>query len=64
MKKNEKMLLDQETILRIERAVRREFAKEEGYYDGRHSPRIRQSEKKVRSRLACRGNKGRRGWEE
>jgi len=44
-----------EDILVIDRAVRREVAKESGYYDGRNAPRVIPDKKKRDSKRACRG---------
>ena len=44
-----------EDILVIDRAVRREVAKESGYYDGRNAPRVIPDNKKRDSKRACRG---------
>ena len=50
-----KTKLTKEDLLRIDRAVRRELAKEAGYYDGRNRPTIYRDRKKEASRRSCRG---------
>lgn len=47
--------LTQEDLLVIERSVRREVAKESGYYDGRNRPAVYVDRKKRDSKRACRG---------
>lgn len=47
--------LTKEDLLVIERSVRREVAKESGYYDGRNAPRVIPDKKKRASKKACRG---------
>lgn len=47
--------LTQEDILVIERTVRRELAKEAGFYDGRNRPAVYVDRKKKASKKACRG---------
>lgn len=48
--------LTQEDLLVIERSVRREVAKESGYYDGRNAPRVTTDKRKQASKRACRGS--------
>ncbi|MBW2168853.1 MAG: hypothetical protein JRG69_06275 [Deltaproteobacteria bacterium] len=50
--------LTQEDLLVIERAARREVAKENGYYDGRNRPAVYTDRKKRANRDACRGRVG------
>jgi len=47
--------ITKEDLLRIDRAVRREIAVEEGYYDGRNRPNVYVDRKKRDSKRACRG---------
>jgi hypothetical protein len=47
--------LTQDDLLVIERSVRRELAKESGYYDGRNRPAVYVDRKKRASKQACRG---------
>jgi len=47
--------LTREDLLVIDRAVRREVAKESGYYDGRNRPAVYVDRKKRASKQACRG---------
>ena len=47
--------LTQEDLLVIERAARREVAKESGYYDGRNRPAVYVDRKKRANKGACRG---------
>lgn len=54
-RKNKGSKLTQEDLLVIDRAVRREVAKESGYYDGRNAPKTFVDRKKRASKRACRG---------
>lgn len=46
--------LTKEQLRKIEAAVRRELAKEAGYYDGRNAPRVYEDRRKQASKDACR----------
>lgn len=48
--------LTKEDLLVIERAARREVAKENGYYDGRNRPAVYTDRKKRADKSACRGS--------
>lgn len=54
-KRKSQSKLTREDLLVIERAVRREAAVEDGFYDGRNRPTVYVDRKREASKRACRG---------